>query len=101
MVTAGYNSATYGDYIASATTLESIEQASTFPVNQKDAPNVDSYQSVNNVTLVNGTGPESGSSSSVESSNAIYNLAVTSSVANMNTIMVLSSSFQFSVITES
>ncbi|KAG2255109.1 hypothetical protein Bca52824_074403 [Brassica carinata] len=63
MVAEGYTSAPQGDYNASAaTTVES---------------NVDSSQSVTNVSLVNGTGPEGGSTAPVENGTATDNVPVT------------------------
>ncbi|CAH2038975.1 unnamed protein product [Thlaspi arvense] len=73
MVSEGYTSAPYGEYNASAATVEST--------GQENAPNVDSSQSVNNVSLVNGTAPEGGSSAPVENGNAADNVAVTAPAA--------------------
>ncbi|KAL0797329.1 hypothetical protein Bca101_052503 [Brassica carinata] len=67
MVAEGYTSAPQGDYNASAaTTVES---------------NVDSSQSVTNVSLVNGTGPEGGSAAPVENGNATDHVPVTAPAA--------------------
>lgn len=82
MVAEGYTSAPYGDYNASAATVESTGQENALPVNQSNAPNVvDSSQSVNNASLVNGTGPEGGLSAPVENGNATDNVAVTAPAA--------------------
>lgn len=73
MVSEGYTSTPYGDYNASAATVESTGQEIA---NQSNAPNVDSSQSVNNASLVNGTGHEGGLSAPVENGNATDNVAV-------------------------
>lgn len=61
MVAEGYTSAPQGDHNASAATVES---------------NVDSSQSVTDVSLVNGTGPEGGSAAPVENGNATDHVPV-------------------------
>ncbi|VVA89898.1 unnamed protein product [Arabis nemorensis] len=73
MVAEGYTSVPYGDYNASAATVESTGQENA---NQSNAPNVESSQSVNNASLVNGTGHEGGLSAPVENGNATDNVAV-------------------------
>ncbi|KAF8086701.1 hypothetical protein N665_0615s0048 [Sinapis alba] len=65
MVAEGYTSAPLGDYNASAATVES---------------NVDSSQ-VTNASLVNGTGPEGGSTAPVENGNATDSVSVTAPAA--------------------
>jgi len=66
MVSEGYTSAPYGDYNASAATVEST--------GQETAPIVDASHSVNNDSLVNGTAP-------VENGSATDNVAVTAPAA--------------------
>ncbi|XP_020867264.1 pre-mRNA-processing factor 39 isoform X3 [Arabidopsis lyrata subsp. lyrata] len=66
MVSEGYTSAPYGDYNASAATVEST--------GQETAPIVDSSHSVNDDSVVNGTVP-------VENGNATDNVAVTAPAA--------------------
>ncbi|ESQ36523.1 hypothetical protein EUTSA_v10006844mg [Eutrema salsugineum] len=81
MVAEGYTSAPYGDYNASAATVESTGQENTIPVNQSNATNVDSSQSVSNVSLVNGNAPEGGLTAPVENGIATDNVSVTAPAA--------------------
>lgn len=73
MVAEGYTSAPYGDYNASAATVEST--------GQETAPNVDSSHSVNNDALVNGTAHGGGLTVPAENGNVTDNVAVTAPAA--------------------
>lgn len=70
MVAEGYTTAPYGDYNASAATVESTGQENAVPVNQS-----------NNASLVNGTGPESGLTAPAENGNATDSVAVAAPAA--------------------
>ncbi|VVA89925.1 unnamed protein product [Arabis nemorensis] len=70
MVAEGYTSAPYGDYNVSAATVTVESTGQENVVNQSNALSVDSSQSLNNASLVNGTGPVGSLSAPVENGNA-------------------------------